>query len=138
MSFVSASNSLHSEADCADNGSRMVRVIPQKCKQVLCHFMSFFHERPADGPCDPHAQQSTDDELLTITPDDTSRWLNLRTCGNPTADMQPTKEKCISRCQILTCLAWNDQSDTGNPTQSTQVNDMLTHVTLAEKESRVI
>ena len=54
--------------------------------------MNFFNERPADDPYDPHAQQCTDhDELLAITPDDTLRWLNLRTYGDqaPAADMQP-------------------------------------------------
>lgn len=42
MHSVSASNLLHSEADCADNGSRMARTIPQRCKQFLFRFMNFF------------------------------------------------------------------------------------------------
>ena len=143
MSFVSASNLLHSEAHHADNASRMVRVIPQRCKQILCCFMTFFHERPADHPCDPHAQQFTDEELLAITPDDVLQWLNLRAYGDqaPTADMHPTMarsqsikfwKKCLSKFMPNKHIPWNVQSNTGNPTRSIQVNDMIKDVTLAE------
>ena len=59
-----ASNLLHSEAHCTNNSSRMVRVIPFVCRQVLCHFMNSFDERAADDTHDPHTQQFTDHQTM--------------------------------------------------------------------------
>ena len=120
----------------------MVRVTPFRCRQVLWHFMTFFHER--DDPHDPHTQQFTEEELLTMAPDDTLQWLNLRTHGDqaPTADMHPTMlvrsqsitfwKECLSKLMLNKHTPSHVQSNTWNPTRSIQVNDMMKDVTLAE------
>ena len=126
-----------------------MRATPFRYRQVLCHFMSFFHERAADHPYDPHTQQFTDEELLAITPDDVLRWLNLRAYGDqaPTADMHPTMarsqsikfwKKCLSKFMPNKHTPWNVQSNAGNPTCSIQVNDMIRDVTLAETRQQVL
>ena len=120
-----------------------MRQVPRRYKQVLCRFMTFYHERENDDAYDPDTQQFTDEELLSITPDDLVRWLNLRCFGvqQPTADMRPTLarsqsvkfwKKCISFFMPNRHMQWNNQSNVGNPTRSTQVNELLREMILAE------
>ena len=107
---------------------------------VLSSFMTYLHER--NPPYDIH-HNFTDEELNQIVPVDIVNYFNLRAYGteNPTEGDRPTEtrsnslkywKKALSAFMPNRHMQWNNISSVGNPTRSTDVNDVIKRVKRAE------
>jgi hypothetical protein len=76
-------------------------------------------------------------ELATLTPEHIYRWMFTKVCGmpDPTPEDNPTHgrassltryyKKAISYFMPNKLMPWNEISREGNPTRSTDVNDLI-------------
>jgi hypothetical protein len=79
----------------------------------------------------------TQEQLAVLTPDIAVRWMKLRACGTPDPgpDAEPTPLCCSASLQCWKkgssfhmphgLMHWNAMSQEGNPTKSTEVNDLI-------------
>ena len=86
----------------------------------------------------------TNEDLFTITPEQVARYMCLKAYGNespnlstemPTAGRSSSLEfakKAISFFMPSRLLPWNEQTQSGNPTKSVQVNDLIKTVKKSE------
>ena len=109
------------------------RTLDEQYRPSLVKFMSF-----KDGVNYPKGQQFTRNELAAITPEQLTRWMQLKVYG--TADPLPTDnptegrsssleyaKKAISFYMPNRLMQWNVMAipPTGNPTKSILVNDLI-------------
>ena len=111
---------------------------PRCYYRVLLDFMNF---RDGNVYEDGHVFQ--DEELAPIRPEELLRWMELKAYGieNPGPNDHPTEcrlntiasyKKSISYYLPNRLHAWNAISGVGNPTKSTEVNDLLKRMRKAE------
>ena len=90
----------------------------------------------------PKDHEFTQEQLLTVAPEDVVRWFNLKAYGTVTpVGVDPTEcrssslmywKKALSSFMPNRLASWNVESKTGNPTKSVPVNDMIKIVKRAE------
>ena len=103
-------------------------------RPTLVSLMSFL-----DGVAYAKETIFTEQRLRRITPSDILRWMNMKTFGveNPPLDANPLTahssslaywKKAISHFMPNCLMAWNSTAGIGNPTRSSEVNDLITRV----------
>ena len=99
----------------------------------LVQFMSYLHDMQYDK------DTLFDQESLIVTPDDIIRWMCVKSFGveYPELEDRPTLcrssslevyKKALSWYMPNRIQAWDCISNRGNPTKSTQVNELIKHV----------
>ena len=84
-------------------------------------------------------QVFSQERLAQITPADILRWMNVKCFGvqNPPLDANPIGcrstsimywKKAISHFMPNRLMVWNELSNQGNPTRSTEINDLIKRV----------
>ena len=79
------------------------------------------------------------ERLAEITPEDIARWMNLRVFGveQPPQDANPIHyrssslaywKKALSFFMPNKIMAWNEMTNQGNPTRSTEINELIKRV----------
>jgi hypothetical protein len=107
---------------------------PNSYKAVLVRFMSY-----RDSTTYAHNKEFTQEELALITPAEILCWLNVQTYGAPEPDANdnPTMarsnsikfwKKALSASMPNRMMQWNEVAQTGNPTRSVAVNDLIKRV----------
>ena len=92
-----------------------------------------------DGRTYSQGTQFSREQLLRLKPVDIVRWMNFKTFGvdDPPIDANPTHarsssilywKKAISSFMPCRLPHWNEESMSGNPTKSQEVNDLITRV----------
>ena len=123
------------------NRRRPVRRRPTLAQQYRPCLVSLMSHKD-DTEYDRH-RHFNQEELLTITPRDIVRWMNLRAYGTeePGPDDKPTgrrssglgfAKKAVSWFMPNRNAHWNVESGWGNPTKSVAVNDLIKAVKKAE------
>ena len=103
---------------------------------VLCKLMEFHHDTRYPAATTP---QFEPDVLGTLTPRQVERWMNISVFGmaDPPNGAKPTcgrssslefYKKAISFFMPNKLMAWNSLTNTGNPTRSLQVNNLIKRV----------
>jgi hypothetical protein len=91
------------------------------------------------------SHEFTVDQMSALTPADILRWINVRVFGvpDPPEDAKPRGarsntlkywKKALSFCMPYKLMQWTKLSNQGNPTESIEINKMLTDV--KKKEAR--
>lgn len=115
----------------------MNRVEKKVYRNYLIEFMSYLHGVQYDN------ETIFDQESLIVTPDEITRWLCLKSFGvefpepdeNPTVCRSTSLEvykKALSWYMPNNLSGWDHINNTGNPTKSKPVNDLINYVRLKE------
>ena len=107
-------------------------------QSTLVAFMSFFCNVPFN-----RTHLFSADDLNTASPQDIIRWMNEKASGeeNPPDSANPLYarslsfkiwKKALSFYMPNRLLQWNTISNSGNPTKSTNVNDLIKRVKKTE------
>ena len=124
------------------NGTTTGPYLPQlespanKYWPVLCKLMEFHHGAKYPAATTP---QFEPDVLGTLTPKQVERWMNISVFGmadppngaNPTCGRSASLEfykKAVSFFMPNKLMAWNSLTNTGNPTRSLEVNNLIKRV----------
>ena len=102
-----------------------------KYKRVLVRFMGW-----KDSTSYENDHEFSTNALAAITPEEIARWFKTRAYGNPDADPsvdRPTMrartflydKKALSHFMPDRRMEYNELSRVGNPTRSTDVNDLI-------------
>jgi hypothetical protein len=100
-------------------------------KPTLIQLMSF-----VDSTQYEKDHEFTRERLLQVTPRDIERWMNQKAYGttDPGPDAKPTEarasslqywKKALSSYMPNRLMTWNVATQQGNPTKSTEVNDLI-------------
>jgi hypothetical protein len=120
---------------------RQRKTIEQLYKPYLCRLMAFIDVEEEDHY--PRTFQFSQEKLLDVTPDHVSRWFNKLAYDTPTpgptdypthcrsSKLQQAK-KAISWNMPNKHMPWDVRSNSGNPTRSIPVNDVIKLVMKAE------
>ena len=110
-----------------------------KYKGVLIELMSYLNNETY-----PREHEFSRDELSTLTSADLMRWMNKKVYDveDPSHDERPKAragtigfwKKAISFFKPNRLMQWNELSNVGNPTKSSEINDLIKRVT--RKEAR--
>ena len=103
-------------------------------QSTLVAFMSFFRNVPFN-----RTHLFSADDLNAVSPQDIVRWMNVKAFGeeNPPDSANPLYarssslefwKKALSFYMPNRLLQWNTISNSGNPTKSTNVNDLIKRV----------
>ena len=106
----------------------------QAYKPILSWFMSFVNNEVYAND-----HEFTDAQLGALTPNDVLHWMNVQTFGipNPAPDANPTLaqsntlkywKKALSFFMPNKLMLWNRISNQGNPTRSTEIDDLIKRV----------
>jgi len=118
---------------------RRRKTLEEDYKPYLCRLMAFI-----DGGEDyPKTIEFSQEQLLNVTPDIVSRWMKKTAYGTPTPgpNDHPTRcrsslleqaKKAISYFMPNKHMGWDVRSNSGNPTKSIPVNDIIKLVKKAE------
>eukprot|EP00584_Thalassiosira_punctigera_P018498 CAMPEP_0172554986 /NCGR_PEP_ID=MMETSP1067-20121228/57433_1 /TAXON_ID=265564 ORGANISM="Thalassiosira punctigera, Strain Tpunct2005C2" /NCGR_SAMPLE_ID=MMETSP1067 /ASSEMBLY_ACC=CAM_ASM_000444 /LENGTH=579 /DNA_ID=CAMNT_0013343477 /DNA_START=33 /DNA_END=1772 /DNA_ORIENTATION=+ len=108
----------------------------QRYYTVLRDFMAYLHSKDEIYP--PN-HEFTQDELSCVTPQDVVKWMNVKLYNkeDPEEDARPLNgshhtldyyKKSISYFMPSKELSWDEDSNSGNPTRSQEVNDIIKRV----------
>jgi hypothetical protein len=115
---------------------RAINDVSIRYRTYLIEFMSFLHERVQLYPSDTDFEQ---DVLVQITPRDTERWMCKKVYGmtDPGLDDHPIHgrswslefyKKALSYFMPNKRMSWNEVTQTGNPTKSSEIIDRIKKV----------
>lgn len=119
---------------------RRRKTLDEEYKPYLCRLMAFIDETGLDYP---RTIEFSQEQLLDITPDDVARWMKKTAYGTPTPgpNDNPTNcrssnleqaKKAVSFFMPNKHMPWDVRSNSGNPTRSIPVNDVIKDVKKAE------
>lgn len=120
---------------------RRRKTLEEEYKPYLCRLMAFIDEAP--GGDYPRTIEFSQEQLLAITPDHVSRWMKKMAYATPTPSPtdRPTHcrsslleqaKKAVSWSMPNKHMSWDVRSNSGNPTKSIPVNDVIKDVKKAE------
>jgi hypothetical protein len=123
------------------NMVRQRKTLEEIYKPYLCRLMAFKDVEEEDHY--PRTFQFSQEQLLSITPDHVSRWMKKLAYGTPTpgptdnpthcrSSLLAQAKKAISFNMPNKHMPWDVRSNSGNPTRSIPVNDVIKSVKKAE------